>query len=314
MNKTQANKSSYHIISFYEFTALPQEQLLSLKQKLQDLTESLQIKGLILIGQEGINATIAGKDVAIAQIQSFLNRELKKDLFYKKSFSAFAPFKRMKVQVRQEIIKMKPLDLDKVEEDRTHLSPKAWHRAIKGKKGVFLDVRNWYETQIGTFSLAQVLDIQRFSEFAKAFKKLKIPKDQAIYSFCTGGIRCEKACVELKKMGYAQAYQLEGGILNYLQTYKDQKDNQWQGECFVFDHRVALTSSMKPSTRYALCPHCGQPAQQAFDCQQCEKSTKICDLCLEKGLPQTCSKNCTYHYNNTHKAKRGKVVPADNKL
>ena len=288
-------KTPYHIISFYKFIHIPYEKLLNIKKSLQDLTETSQIKGLILIGKEGLNATVAGEKVAIAKIQSFLDQQFEKSLSYKDSYSLFQPFKRMKVQIRKEIIKMKPISPEMVE-NATYFSPEAWDQALLKGDGLFLDVRNWYETQIGTFSLAKVLNIQTFAEFGKKFKQMDIPKDQPIYTFCTGGIRCEKACLEMQEMGYTKTYQLKGGILNYLHAHLGQKDNQWQGECFVFDHRVAVDVSLQPSKTYALCPHCGQPARNAMHCVKCDKPTKLCDMCLEKALPHTCSKNCTYHY------------------
>ena len=296
INLKSEKKTSYHIISFYDFFKLSTQEALNIKQSLEGLTLSLHIKGLILIGQEGINATISGPQTAISKIKSFLDTKFKKHLFYKESDCTFQPFKRMKVQLRKEIIKMQPMQPELIK-NSTYLSPEAWHETLKQKKGVILDVRNWYETQIGTFALAQILDIKTFAEFDEEFKKLNIPKDQPIYTFCTGGIRCEKACVSMKNMGYSKTYQLKGGVLNYLQMYSGQPDSQWQGECFVFDHRVAVDASMQPSKVYAQCPHCGQPAKNAFKCEECHKKTKLCDLCLEKKLPRTCSKNCTYHYN-----------------
>ena len=294
------NKSIYHVLSFYKFIDISQEDLLDLKKSLEELTNFLKTKGLILIGKEGINATISGEKTALSQIKSFLNERIGKDnpIFYKESLCDFLPFKRMKVKVREEIIKMKPMHPEDIKETSKHLSPKEWHQALMEDKGLFLDVRNWYETQIGTFEGAQVLNIENFANFIDAFKEINIAKDQPIYTFCTGGIRCEKANVEMQKMGYQHTYQLEGGILSYLQNYVGDKDSRWQGECFVFDHRVAVDQSMQPSKVYCLCPHCGQPGKNILDCRQCGQSTKVCDACLTTSKFHTCSKNCAYHYQN----------------
>ncbi len=290
-------KEPYHIISFYQFVTFSQKELLDLNQSLQMLTNKLHIKGLILIGQEGINGTIAGSGDAISHIKSFLDEKLASRLSYKESLCGFLPFKRMKVKVKKEIIKMKLIDPKEILEKSIYLSPKKWHNLLKQSshqknKSVLLDVRNWYETQLGSFPSSHILNIKTFAEFSDQFKKLGLKKDQPIYTFCTGGIRCEKACMEMQKMGYKYTYQLQGGILGYLQEYAHQKDNQWHGECFVFDHRVAVNSAMEPSKIYSLCPHCGQPARNILHCKFCGKPTKICDACLAAGCSRICSKSC----------------------
>ena len=292
------NRSVYHVLSFYKFIDISEEGILDLNQSLQVLTQSLHTRGLVLIGREGINATISGKRSALSEIRSFLDKRIGEDtpIVYKESLCDFLPFKRMKVKIREEIIKMKPMHPDDIKENSEHLSPEQWRKALQENKGLFLDVRNWYETQIGTFEGAQALNIEAFTDFMDAFKKLNVSKDQPIYTFCTGGIRCEKANVEMQKMGYQQTYQLKGGILNYLQNYIGSKDSKWQGECFVFDHRVAVDGLMQPSKIYCLCPHCGQPGGNVLDCKECGRSTKVCDSCLTSDQFHTCSKNCAYHY------------------
>ena len=294
------SKPVYHVLSFYKFIGFSQGDLLDLKKSLEELTDCLHTKGLILIGKEGINATISGKKSALSQIRSFLDKRIGEDspILYKESLCDFLPFKRMKVKIREEIIKMKPMHPNDMKENSKYLSSKEWHQALKENRGVFLDVRNWYETQIGTFEGAQVLNIENFADFIDAFKEMNVAKDQPVYTFCTGGIRCEKANIEMQKMGYQQTYQLKGGILNYLQDYVGDKDSKWQGECFVFDHRVAIDKSMQPSKVYCLCPHCGQPGSNVLDCKQCGQSAKVCDSCLVVERFQTCSKNCAYHYQN----------------
>ena len=295
-----ASKPIYRVLSFYKFIELTQDDLLDLSQSLEQLTQSLQTRGLILIGKEGINATISGKKSALSQIRSFLDKRIGEDspILYKESLCDFLPSKRMKVKIREEIIKMKPMHPNDIKENSKYLSSKQWHQALKENRGVFLDVRNWYETQIGTFEGAQVLNIENFADFIDAFKEMNVAKDQPIYTFCTGGIRCEKANVEMQKMGYQKTCQLKGGILSYLQDYVGDKDSKWQGECFVFDHRVAVDKSMQPSKVYCLCPHCGQPGSNTLDCKQCGQSTKVCDSCLVVDRLRTCSKNCAYHYQN----------------
>jgi len=110
--------------------------------------------------------------------------------------------------------------------------------------------------------------------------------------FCTGGIRCEKAVPEVQRLGYGNVYQLQGGILRYLEEYPE---GFYRGECFVFDHRVAVDSGLQPSKLYKLCPHCGNPAQEQVSCCNCGAAAVVCKRCLEQPGRKTCSKNCAYH-------------------
>jgi UPF0176 protein len=113
--------------------------------------------------------------------------------------------------------------------------------------------------------------------------------------FCTGGIRCEKGILELQNKGYNNVYQLEGGILNYIKEFPNGK---FKGECFVFDHRVALDQELKPSSIYELCPHCGQPGALKITCKRCDSDKCICNECATIEFKKdTCSKNCAYHYS-----------------
>jgi UPF0176 protein len=110
--------------------------------------------------------------------------------------------------------------------------------------------------------------------------------------YCTGGIRCEKAIVEMNNHGFDNVYQLDGGILNYLEKFPNQK---FEGECFVFDHRVAVDQDLKPSQTYGLCPHCGQPAEEKIECVRCDTVVAVCNECRDQHGKRTCSKNCAYH-------------------
>ncbi len=106
---------------------------------------------------------------------------------------------------------------------------------------------------------------------------------------CTGGIRCEKAIIEMEKHGYTDVYQLKGGILSYMREFPEGK---FKGECFVFDHRVAVGKNLEPSRRYALCPHCGDPGDQPLGCMRCGKECKVCMMCIKEEAKKTCSKDC----------------------
>jgi UPF0176 protein len=157
---------------------------------------------------------------------------------------------------------------------------------------VVLDTRNDYEVDIGKFKNARDFRTKEFQEFPESLKQSDIHPDQKVLIYCTGGIRCEKAILAMEEQGYKNVYQLDGGILNYLKEYPD---GAFDGECFVFDYRVAVDSRLEPSQQYTLCPHCGQPAGgPVIQCEQCGRDEVICSSCTASG-EATCSKNCSHH-------------------
>ena len=139
----------------------------------------------------------------------------------------------------------------------------------------------------------------------------KFSKNQKMLIFCTGGIRCEIGILELQRMGYENVCQLEGGIIKYLEEYPN---NQFEGECFVFDHRVDLDQNLKPTEKYGLCPHCGQPSSIEIECKRCDTHKLICEDCHHLEFKKdTCSKNCAHQYqlHPDRKAPR-QVLPFEN--
>lgn len=166
-----------------------------------------------------------------------------------------------------------------------------------------IDTRNWYETKIGTFKGAVNPKIDVFTEFPKFISEQAIKKDEKLLIFCTGGIRCEKGILQLQEAGFNDVYQLDGGILNYLKEYPN---DQFEGECFVFDHRVAVDQELKPTKTYDLCPHCGQPAATTIDCKRCDTKQAVCDDCQTlEWKKETCSKHCA-HQLELHPERKGK--------
>src|SRR6056300_697724 len=216
-----------------------------------------KIRGTIIIASEGINGTISGK---VKDIKSTINR-LKKMFSFKEfdnsnnSKSSFQPFHKPKVKVKKEVV---PMNLTLNSKDRnldTHLDPKEWNDLIKNKDTHVIDTRKPFEFDVGTFKKSVNPDVNNFRDFPKYLNKLK--KDKPVAMFCTGGIRCEKTSVYLKKKGFKNIYQLNGGILNYLKKIKE-KDSLWKGECFVFDNRISLKHGLKVGT-YFMCSGCRKP-------------------------------------------------------
>jgi UPF0176 protein len=288
-------KSEEVVISaFYKFITLSPERVSELQARLESFANTSGLRGLVVLGSEGINATVAGTPAVMGDLKSLLLELLpNEDFTFKDSLSSSVPFARFKVDVRPEIITTYDLSLSSDESRGTQLSPQEWHEMLSSDPDVVVvDTRNDYETEIGVFEGAIDPKIKKFSDFRGYVEQQGLPKDKKLLLYCTGGIRCEKAVPEMKRLGYDKVYQLEGGILRYLETYPD---GHFKGECFVFDHRVAVDSNLQPSKTYKLCPHCGNPAKEDIKCVQCDNESVVCHRCIEREDRRTCSKNCAHH-------------------
>ena len=305
-NSNQSSKKEYLVSAFYKFKKLQKEELPELKQKIEKKAEELKIRGLFLLGTEGVNSTISGTDEGCKEFRNFIaNDTTVGSLTNKDSISTYMPFRAFKLKIKKEIVTLGDTSVVPESERLNHITPEEWEEILqKDPDALVIDTRNWYETEIGKFKKALDLNLNEFNEFPDRVKELKIEKDKKILIYCTGGIRCEKAIIEMQKQGFNNVYQLEGGILKYFEDVKD--SNQWEGECFVFDRRVAVDTKLDPSTKYTFCPHCGQPAHQEVQCVRCEKNAKICGKCLasDKKEYHTCSKNCAHHQAKGSRVKR----------
>jgi UPF0176 protein len=284
------------VSAFYRFIPIAAERLQEISRKLEELAASTGLKGLVVVGCEGINATVAGGPLAIDQLRACLCQLFPAEEFtFKDSRAEKAPFARFKVDVRPEIITTKDTSISSEESKGTHLTPTEWHQMISlDPDVVVVDTRNDYETEVGVFAGAIDPKIKKFSDFQEYLERNPLPKDKKLLFYCTGGIRCEKAVPEVKRLGYEQVYQLEGGILKYLEEYPN---GHFRGECFVFDHRVAVDANLQPTKTFKLCPHCGNPAKAdlALVCTNCEATVVVCGRCQEQEDRRTCSKNCAHH-------------------
>ncbi len=289
-------KLQFFISTFYHFVSLPNPE--EFKSELKKQAQVLNIKGLIILGAEGFNTTSSSenRENLEAWKNFFKTRFGLEKLNNKDSISDKAPFLRFSAKVKPEIVTTGRNDLvlesTKVGKNN-HLTPEQWDRVMKEDREqiVMIDTRNWYEYDIGTFKGALNPNIEKFTDFPKYFETQNIDKSKRIMIFCTGGIRCEKGILELQEKGYENVYQLDGGILKYLE---EKPNEEFQGECFVFDNRVAVNQSLKPSEIYKFCPHCGQPAKTAKECVRCDIEFHICEKCVEIRIKKdTCSKNCS---------------------
>ena len=238
-------------ISCYKFITLTDREIL--KATLTQRCQTLDLKGTILLAPEGINVFLAGSRESIDAIVAWLRADPRfADLQPKESLSASAPFRKLRVRLKKEIITMK-MPLIRPEEGR---APSVAAATLKqwldrgcddeGRPVVMLDTRNDYEVEAGTFEGAVDFDIGSFSEFPPRLARRRDEfAGKTVVSFCTGGIRCEKAAIHMQAIGIERTYQLEGGILKY---FEEVGGAHYRGDCFVFDQREALSADLQPAS------------------------------------------------------------------
>ena len=265
------------LLGFYKFKNL----MLLKKNKLilPKLFIDNNIKGILIISNEGLNGTISGKDKNI-----FLTSKKIKSLFGIVNFdsenlskSKFQPFHKPKIKIKKEVVPM-GLNISAKNKKANYVEPLKWNNLIKDKNTFILDARKPFEYEVGSFKKAVNPKVNHFREFPQYLNKLD--KKKPVAMFCTGGIRCEKASVYLNQKGFKNVFQLKGGILNYLKKIK-RKKSMWKGECFVFDNRVSVKHDLAVGT-YFICGGCRNPVSPK------EKKTKkyeegvSCSKCYDK--------------------------------
>lgn len=246
------------VVSFYRFTGVAEPA--ELRDKLQALCEKRKLLGTVLVAEEGVNGTLAGDDKALKKVFHWLEGELSLDgpLEGRWSEADEAPFQRMRVKVKKEIVALGRPDIRPDPDRCPHVGPEDWNRLIADPETLVIDTRNHYEVEVGSFPHAVDPATDSFREFQEFAGKLaETDRDRPLAMFCTGGIRCEKAAALMQELGFAEVYQLQGGILNYLENVRED-ENQWQGECFVFDKRVAVDRDLAEGG-YVQCHACRRP-------------------------------------------------------
>lgn len=227
-------------IAAYKFVDLPVKELVDWRKALKNKASESELKGTILLSEEGINLFLAGTAENIHQFQSFLGQyPLLAGLFYQTTWSETQPFKRLLVKLKKEIISMGYEHIKPARQSAAYLPPTVFKEWLKtGVPMNILDTRNRYEVELGTFQHAKDLKLKHFRHFPRASKQLDyLDKELPLVTFCTGGIRCEKAALWLQQQGFKNVYQLQGGILNY---FAECNGEFYQGKCFVFDERVSI--------------------------------------------------------------------------
>lgn len=275
----------YQVISFYKYAALENPELL--RNQLREYCQNNQILGRILIGKEGINGAVSGEKEQIEPFKQFLKQnQLFSNLTFREQDCPQNAYHKLVVKVRNEICAF-GAEVDVVKNKGKLLPPtelKEWYE--KNEDFVIVDARNKYEFEVGRFKNAVNLNINNFRQFPKAAKQLESLKDKKIVLYCTGGIRCEKASAYLKKQGFPNVYQIEGGIINYVNQFPN---TFWEGGLFVFDDRL-VSDVGEPIT---FCKHCEKECEQYVNCHNldCDKLTVLCPECQVK-MNKTCSEEC----------------------
>ena len=288
-----------NVFGFYKFVEV--KSLKKNKVFLQKFLISNHIRGTIIIAKEGLNGTISGK---IEDINKTI-KKLKSLFLFKqfdssnKSKSKFQPFHKPKVKIKKEIVPMNLTINSKERNMKTHLDPKDWNKLIKNKDTHIIDTRKPFEYEIGTFKRSVNPNVTNFRDFPKYLNKLK--KNKPVAMFCTGGIRCEKTSVYLKKKGFRNIYQLNGGILNYLKKVK-KKESLWKGECFVFDNRISLKHGLKLGS-YFMCSGCRMPISSKDKRSNKYEEGVSCPNCHDK-LTETQKSRFRMRQSQIYKAKR----------
>ena len=271
-------QDNIYIYTFYRFKNLIEVR--SLKIKLDKYLKNKLILGTVLLANEGVNGTISGTKKDLNEFINFIKQNLKiRKLSVKISQNKFIPFYRLKIRLKKEIVTIGDKTIKPEKITGKHIDPKNWDRIINNKKYMIIDTRNNYEVSIGSFKNAINLKTKSFREFPKFIEKLNIKKKQPIAMFCTGGIRCEKASSYLLKNGFKDVSQLDGGILNYLEVKKKDESISWQGECFVFDNRVAVNNKLDKGS-YEQCYGCRQPITKQDMKLKSYKKGATCKYCI----------------------------------
>jgi UPF0176 protein len=272
------------IAAFYKFVTL--NDYTDRRQPLLNICQHHQIKGTILLAAEGINATISGTRSSIDAILTYLKADpCFADLEHKESIAEKPPFDRLKVRLKQEIVTFGIPTTNPTETVGTYVKPQDWNQLIADPDVIVIDTRNQYEVEIGTFKGAIDPHTDSFTQFPEyVANNLNPEQHKQIALFCTGGIRCEKATSYLLNQGFETVYHLQGGILKYLEQVPA-TDSHWEGECFVFDDRVAITHGLAPGT-YQLCWGCGNPISPAALSSPHYEPGICCDRCYQTITPE----------------------------
>ena len=277
----------FYIFGFYKFCKL--NKLNKHKNYFLKLLENNNTKGTIIFSKEGLNGTLSGSQMDLIKIKNIIKSTFKIKKFDSENYSKneFQPFPKAKIKIKEEVVPI-GFRVTSTEKVKKQIEPKNWNKLLKDKNIKIIDTRKPFEYEVGSFKGAENPNIKNFRDFPKYLKNIK--KKTKIAMFCTGGIRCEKASIYLKRNGIKNVYLLKGGILNYLNKI-DKSKSLWKGECYVFDNRVSVKHKLKVGN-YSICSGCRMPVSfkerkskkynEGVSCPRCYD--KLSDLQKERFL------------------------------
>jgi len=267
------------VASFYRFLDLSDPE--DFKNALQGVCDEQSLLGTILVANEGFNGSITGEEESIGHVFAWIEETLDLDSPVEARWNTVseAPFRRMRVKLKKEIVTLGRPDILPHKRTGTYVSGEKWNELISNPDVVVIDTRNSYEFEVGTFPNAIDPKTDSFREFPEFAQKLaETSKDRPLAMFCTGGIRCEKATALMLELGFDEVYHLQGGILKYLEEMPAQ-ENQWDGECFVFDTRVAVDRDLAEGG-YVQCHACRRPLSSAEMASPDYQEGVSCSKCI----------------------------------
>jgi UPF0176 protein len=267
------------VLLYYKYVHVPDPEAQRLVQRA--LCEELGLKGRILLAEEGINGTVAGTmEATVAYIAAMNAHPYFSGIDYKQDQAPSMPFPRLRIRVRPEIVTL-GVDIDP-SLAAPKLTPAQFHDLINDPNVILFDARNNFESAIGRFKGAVTPDLPLFKNLPETLDTYEDLKDKTIVTYCTGGIRCEKASALMRQRGFKDVYQLDGGIINYAQTFPD---GQFEGECFVFDERMSVAFQDEPAM-LGSCHYCNAPTNTYANCtdRTCNELFLICTNCTAAAM------------------------------
>lgn len=271
------------VAALYKFVTL--NNFRDLREPLLDVCREAGTLGTLLLAQEGINGTIAGSREAIDCVLGYLRSdERMAGLEHKESSDQRMPFHRMKVKLKREIVTMGVTGIDPNQRVGRYVTPQDWNSLVVDPEVLLLDTRNDYECDIGTFRGAvdpRTINFREFPAYVREHLDPLVHKKVAM--FCTGGIRCEKASAFMLKEGFEEVYHLQGGILKYLEEVPAE-ESTWEGECFVFDNRVAVNHALEKG-QYDQCYGCRHPITHEEKQSEFYERGVACPHCFDSLSP-----------------------------
>lgn len=275
--------TTYHNLAFYKFVRI--ENVSATAAAFRELTALLDIKGTLIFAEEGLNGYVAASPESAEKFIAYCRADERfSDIEFKVSFSEFHPYTRMLVKQKTEIVTMGRTGIDPAHFTGKHVDGKTLKQWLdNGEEVILLDTRNDYETKLGTFKNAIIPDIKTFRTFPGWVEENFLQhKNKRVVTFCTGGIRCEKATAYMRQTGFDDVYQIQGGILKYFeQTKQAAGDNHYEGDCFVFDHRVAVNAKLN-KTEHDMCYVCWETLSPEDKKSPLFKANEYCPHCIDE--------------------------------